>query len=187
MLDILKQDAAMLGIKNRITTHQSKWEDFCTNQSHDIAIASMTPAISSKAHFEKMIKSTNGIGIYVGWGAYKTNELLDTIIEAHPQMPQIPQKNFSGCMKTTEIMKILNRKKMPFETITFTTSWKEDYDYARVISYINDNLLRKEIAPHKNLINKILVEHTNNDKITFETKAEKRIILWKRYKISQNL
>jgi|GEM_PF-412839 len=175
MLDILKEDAASLNLEHPIKTHQSDWETFNVPQTYDIVMASMTPAISNESHIDKMLDATHAMGIYIGWGSYRRNHLVDALTLAH----QVPEKSLSGgCVKAAQFMNILKERSISFEFDYFKTAWKDAYTYEDALEYACDQLKRKEIIPNIQKVEAILHDFMENDTVIIETEAEKGIVLF---------
>jgi len=174
MLDILKEDAETLDLEHPITTHQSGWETFNTPQTYDIVMASMTPAISNEQHIDKMLETSHAIGIYVGWGAYRRNQLVDALMIAH----QVPEKTATGCVKAAQFMNILKQRNISFEFNYFQTSWKDTYTYEEALEYACDQLKRKEMIPDIQKVEAILQDFMENDQVIIQSEAEKGVVLF---------
>lgn len=177
MLAALNEDAHETGIQKHIHTHQSDWDSFPVNQKFDIVIASMTPAISDLPKIEKMIAATKKLGIYVGWGKYRINKLVEALVEAHTKVEEDCAS--AGCIKAAQFIDILEEKNIPYESSFFATSWSESYSFDEAKEYAYDQLKRKEIVPNEAIVESILVANLEGDKVQVMTEAEKGIILWK--------
>jgi len=175
MLKALNEDALQTGVSPSISTHQSDWDSFPLSQKYDIVIASMTPAISDKDKMEKMISASHNIGIYVGWGKYRTNKLVHALVKAH----NADECSSEGCTKASHFISILAEKNIPYESDFFETSWADEYTYEEAKTYAYDQLKRRKIEPDSEVVDAILASNTHGDKVLVHTEAEKGIILWR--------
>ena len=177
MLAALNEDANATGVKKQIHTHQSDWDSFPLEAKFDIVIASMTPAISDLEKIEKMLGASKGLGIYVGWGKYRINKLVEALVKAHTTAEEDCAS--AGCIKAHQFIEILKEKNIPFESEFFPTAWEEEYTFEEAKEYAYDQLKRKEITPNDEIVESILVANTHNDKVIVQTEAEKGMILWR--------
>jgi len=177
MLAALNEDAKEQGITSKVHTHQSDWDSFPLNQKYDIVIASMTPAISDLQKIEKMLGATKGLGIYVGWGKYRINKLVEALVKAH--LTEEEDCASAGCIKATQFIDILDEKKIPYESSFFETSWCDAYSFEEAKEYAYDQLKRKEIIPNEAIVESILNANREGDQVHVTTEAEKGIILWR--------
>ncbi|QIR75738.2 class I SAM-dependent methyltransferase [Sulfurospirillum diekertiae] len=176
MLAALNEDAKEQGLSAKVSTHQSDWDSFPLNQKYDIVIASMTPAISDLQKIEKMLGATKGIGIYVGWGKYRINKLVEALVKAHTKEEEDCASG--GCIKANQFIEILKEKNIPFESDFFATSWVDMYTFDEAKEYSYDQLKRKEITPDEEIVESILVSFLKDDKVHVKTEAEKGMVLW---------
>lgn len=176
MLDVLNEDASALGLSSQISTIQSDWEALKLDKKYDIVLASMTPAISSTEKVEKMIESSLGLGIYVGWGKFRKNAFVDALTNAHEAKDDCTKM---GCFKAAQFIEFLQNKNISHESYFFETQWEDEYSYEDAKEYAYDQLQRKEIVPNEAIVEKIMRENMVNGKIVVQTKAEKGVILWR--------
>jgi ubiquinone/menaquinone biosynthesis C-methylase UbiE len=176
MLEHLKQDAKALSLDSRILIYHSDWETFPLTESYDFVIASMTPAISNEAHIDKMLSAARSLGLYVGWGAYRNNDLVKELLEAHHYQEKPCEA--AGCMNTARFIDVLKQKHIAFHYAYFETSWTDAYDFEAAKEYAYDQLRRKSIIPDERSVEAVLKRHIKNKKVQVTTKAEKGMVLW---------
>ena len=176
MLAALNEDAKEQGLSAKVSTHQSDWDAFPLNQKYDIVIASMTPAISDLQKIEKMLGATTGLGIYVGWGKYRNNKLVEALVKAHTTEEEDCAS--AGCINANKFIETLKEKNIPFESDFFETSWTDTYTFDEAKEYAYDQLKRKEITPNEEIVESILVSFVKDDKVHVTTEAEKGMVLW---------
>lgn len=177
MLDALSEDATTYGVKENITIQQSGWDTFDLQDSYDIVIASMTPAISDLEKVEKMFSASKGIGLYVGWGRFRNNKLVNALVDAHKIVEEDCAS--AGCIKALQFIEILKEKNIPHEYDFFETSWTDTYTFEDAKEYAYDQLGRKEITPDDAIVESVLLSFLHDDKVHVTTEAEKGMILWK--------
>lgn len=176
MLAALNEDAKEQGLSGKVSTHQSDWDAFPLNQKYDIVIASMTPAISDLQKIEKMLGATKGLGIYVGWGKYRINKLVEALVQAHQTVEEDCAS--AGCINTERFIEILKEKNIPFESDFFETTWTDTYTFDEAKEYAYDQLKRKEITPNEAIVESILNSLQQEGKVHVTTEAEKGMVLW---------
>jgi len=177
MLDALKSDAEALKLRDYLTSYQSDWESFPLTQTFDIVLASMTPAISQEIHIDKMLSATHAMGLYVGWGRYKTNAFLEALMQAH----DAPEKMSGGCIKVADFMHYLDTKELTYSYEFFTTAWEETYTYDEAKTYAAEQLARKNLSPDERKVDAIIRDFMHEETVTIETQAEKGMVLFSKY------
>lgn len=174
MLNVLREDATKLSLDASVSLYQSDWDDFELQKTYDIVIASMTPAISNEILVDKMIDAAHTFGLYVGWGSYKINTFVDTLMAIH----KFNEKSSAGCIKTEKLITYMNHKKIPITYDYFQTSWSNTYSYDEALAYAQRELQRKNIAPNKEKIDELIKDFTQDGKVTIETRAEKGMVIF---------
>lgn len=177
MLEALNEDAAQTGVSHHVQTHQSDWDAFALAAPYDIVIASMTPAINDVQKIEKMLGASKQLGIYVGWGKYRTNKLVEALVQAHTRKEE-DDCSSAGCFRVAQFMEILDKKKIAYKSTFFDTGWEETYSFEEAKEYAYEQLGRKELTPDDAIIESILINHMQNDQVIVQTQAEKGVVLW---------
>lgn len=75
MLEVMQEDAQKFGIKN-LTTINSSWLEFADQKHYDIAISTMSPAISETSDFERFNQMAD-LKIYLNFAKRRTSTLLE--------------------------------------------------------------------------------------------------------------
>lgn len=176
MLAALNEDAKEQGVSEKVHTHQSDWDSFPLQKKYDIVIASMTPAISDEQKIDKMLSATKGLGIYVGWGNYRINKLVEALVQAHKTAEEDCAS--TGCINTNKFIEILKEKNIPFESDFFATAWTDTYSFEEAKEYAYDQLRRKDITPNEAIVESILTSFMKDGKVHVTTEAEKGMVLW---------
>ena len=173
MLEIFEYDKTTLLLDEKIDIYHSSWDDFEIKERFDIALASMTPAVSSQEQFDKFINSTSDFGIFVGWGEYKNNDIVDDLLSLHNGSKN---KTFG---QTIKFANYLATKDIKYKLEYFETSWSDDYSFNDALEYAISHLSRFDIVPNIELIKEILLKKTQDNKITFTTTAQKGVVAFK--------
>ena len=155
---------------------------FCANwhtieqleNSYDIVIASMTPAISSEADLQKLIHATRSIGVFVGWQTYQQNTLLNALFLAHGVSPLSYNTSFT----TKECLKFLEKNALPYNVHYFKTSWRRDFNYDEAKEYAYKHLLQMHSFPNEALIDSVLSHFMENNTVIAYNDAYKGIVLF---------
>lgn len=177
MLETLSEDATTYGVKEKITIQQSGWDTFDLKDSYDIVIASMSPAISDLEKVEKMLGASKGIGLYVGWGRFRKNNLADALVDAHKSAEAVSSPTLG--IRALQFIEILKEKNIPYEYDFFETSWTDTYNFEEAKEYAYDHLKYKGIRPDDAIVESVLRSFLHDGKIHVTTEAEKGIVLWK--------
>ena len=173
MLEIFEYDKTTLLLDEKIDIFHSSWDDFEIKERFDISLASMTPAVSSQEQFDKFINSTSDFGIFVGWGEYKNNDIVDDLLTLHNGTKNKTfgqAKRFATHLSTQNISHNLEY---------FESSWSDDYSYDDALEYVISHLIRFDIVPNKELVKEVLLEKMQDNKITFTTKAQKGVVAFR--------
>lgn len=173
MLEIFEYDKTTLLLDEKIDIFHSSWDDFEIKERFDIALASMTPAVSSQEQFDKFINSTSTFGIFVGWGEYKNNDIVDDLLTLHNGTKN---KTFGQAKRFATHLSIQN---ISYKLEYFETSWSDDYSFDDALEYAISHLSRFDIVSNIELIKQVLQEKMQDNKITFTTTAQKGVIVFK--------
>ncbi|KIM11952.1 MAG: hypothetical protein KU37_03645 [Sulfuricurvum sp. PC08-66] len=172
MLKKFSDDATRMEISHRVTLSHEPWTHLATPRSFDIVLASMTPAVSTLAQIDAMIEAVREQGIYVGWGAYRTNTLVKELFEAHDH----PYPDNTGSAR--RFSDALTQKKIAHTLSFFPTEWEERMHLNDARYYAIDQLERYDIEANESIIEPILHAHMTGSLVCFHTYAEKGIVLW---------
>jgi hypothetical protein len=72
----------------------------------------------------------------------------------------------------------LEQKSMRYHHTFFETSWTEIYTLEEAKKYAYEQLQRREITPQESVIDRLLSNSGDQDKVHITTKAEKGIVVW---------
>ncbi len=115
MLRILEEDAQARGVSN-ISTVQSGWDDFQTEEQFEVVFASMTPAIHDDASRDKLLRCISGWGIYMGFSDVIVSNVMADLFTRHDITPRI----FNNVRHMREW---LARKGIAYTAIPVTGEW----------------------------------------------------------------
>ena len=176
MLSLLKADAHAYHVDHLITVVQSDWESFTPAPDYDIVIASMTPAVAQAEHLDKMFHVAQKIGIYVGWGSYRTNAFVDELLRSHRQEDTCSS---AGCFRVDNFMQYLDQKSVPYEYTLFDTQWSDPYTLQDAKEYAYEQLQRRSLTGDEKSIDALIERYQQEGIVTITTKAQKGIVLWR--------
>lgn len=172
MLNKFRDDARRAEVDGQVTIRNMDWKKAAEPGNYDIAIASMTPAVSSDDEIDRMLQSAASCGIFVGWGAYRINKMLEALFEAHdcscPTMAGTTRR-FGDAM---------TRRGIEHKIHFFTTEWEERMNIDDARCYAYGQLERQSIEPDPCKVEAILHAHRTGNIVCFHTEAEKGVLLW---------
>lgn len=171
MLERFKNDLNIFNKSDKINLFCSSWDDFEVKQKYDIAIASMTPAVSNVEQKMKFVQCAD-FGIFVGWGEYKKNDILELLFE------KIGIDSNDAFGQTKRFAGLLEGKKIPFELKYFESSWSESHKLEDAIKYCQNHLQRFDKTATNEFLTNFLTEFIDNGKITMTTNAQKGLVLF---------
>ena len=146
MLEALQEDAKSVGVE--VKTIKSDGDSFESGERFDIVLAYITLAGKSIEAIEKLINYSKSLCIYVGWGAYKKNNLFIEILEAHKAEP----KKGGGCIKVPNFIEMVAQKGYTCKSGFFQTQWDKKMSFEDALSHINAMLDKDEFIPDQKLI-----------------------------------
>jgi len=173
MLERLKSDSHAAGVTEKIAAHKSDWDSFALDGEYDIVLASMTPAVSTDAHYDKYIQAAKKWGIFVGWGAYKRNAFLEGLLGHHGGKYIEPNN------KAAKFYDLITAKGKKANLDFFETEWAETYSMDKALDYAVSHLERTHISPDMEKIHSILDQWEQNGSVTITTQAQKGVVVWK--------
>jgi SAM-dependent methyltransferase len=173
MLRRLEADSRAAGVAAAITTRLSDWESFPLDAPYDIAVASMTPAVSTEAHFQKYIRAAGSWGIFVGWGSYKRNAFLEALMAAHGADYVMPPDKAARFYETVTAL----GKKAALGY--FDTGWEDRYSPDDAKEYAKSHLERDGIVPDETIIREVIARWEKNGEVAVATRAQKGVVVWR--------
>jgi precorrin-6B methylase 2 len=174
MLDIFKNDAQKLNVSDKIEIFNTSWDAFDVPQSYDVVLASMTPAVANVSQYDKFVGATHAYGVFVGWGSYKKNDVIDTIIEQTRL-----QKN-QNLNQAKKFAAYLDQKGIDYTVEFFETSWANAYAMDEAFEYAMNHLENRRLQVEQDIVKKVLKEFSNDNRVTFTTKAQKGVVVFQK-------
>jgi SAM-dependent methyltransferase len=171
MLEIFQSDVQALDVENTIDIYNTSWDAFDLQQSFDVAIASMTPAVANASQYEKFIGATHAYAIFVGWGSYKTNDVIDTIIE------QARSQKTQNLNQAKRFCAYLDKKQIRYAVEFFETSWTNEYEFDEAFEYATTHLQNRGLNVAPALVKEVLKRLSQNNRVVFTTKAQKGVVV----------
>jgi SAM-dependent methyltransferase len=171
MLEVLKEDAKKLGIKN-ISTKLTSWEDFkITGDKYDIAICTMSPAVSSASHFEKMTQCAK-TKIYLGWAGKRSSNILERLVEVHNATYTHP----NGAKQLCDWLDI---EKKSYQVLPFDEQRLTQKEFKKALQNFKWHLEIRGITPDVDKIKKVLENFCDKDGLITENMANHmNLIVW---------
>lgn len=172
MLDILGEDAKKIGIEN-LNIVESGWEKFHTcKDDFDIALCTMSPAISEISHMQKMHECAQ-TKIYLGWAGKRKSTILDEIFQAHKSYYKAP----NGAQR---LSKWLQSQNIDFKRVHLEESRKSTREFEKSVKNFIWHLQIRKVTPDESLVRSILENHQDvNGNVTEITNSKIDLIFWK--------
>lgn len=175
MLENLNADAKTLNLNN-ITTKQCDFRDFSADETFEIALASLTPALNNEAGFIKATRLFSEYFCYVGWGRLRKCDFIDEILHAHNARLELPI-GLPNVLVWLEKMGAKNIKHyyMP-------QRFSHDFDsIEKAIDSVEWNIDAHGVAIDKQKVRDFVEKHAKNGRISYESKREIGIALIPRF------
>lgn len=175
MLENLEADAKTLNLRN-ITTVCSSWEDFSTDLTFDIALASLTPALNNEEGFLKATRLFEKYFCYVGWGRIRKCDFIDEILRAHNAKLELPVglPNVLGWLKKLGVENVAHYY-MP-------QHFTHDFDSVEAaIESVEWNIDAHGAVVDKQKVREFVDRHAKNGRVKYESEREIGIALIPRF------
>lgn len=174
MLKIVNKKSEEFHLEAQLTLQHADWNTSVPEQTFDIVLASMTPAISTQNDIKTMLNATKSLGIFVGWKKYHNNTLLDLLLIAH----NVPEHHSNASIEVKEFLHTLEKASIAYNVHYFTTTWKRTYTFLEAKEYAYKQLLNRNIFPQEEKIDAILNDLLEEDSIVSENQSEKGVVLF---------
>lgn len=175
MLENLEADAKTLNLHN-ITTLCSSWEDFSTDSTFDIALASLTPALNNEEGFLKATRLFSEYFCYVGWGRIRKCDFIDEILRAHNAKLELPVglPNVLGWLKKLGVENVAHYY-MP-------QHFTHDFDSIEAaIESVEWNIDAHGAVVDKQKVREYVEKYAKNGRVSYESEREIGIALISRF------
>jgi len=170
MLEILREDAKKLGIKN-IKTDHGTWSDFDLNTRFDIAICTMSPAVKSVAEIEKFDTCANQ-KIYLGWAGTRDCTILDELFTAHKEIYSPP----NGAKR---VIKWLKSREIKYKEKGFEELKLRERTYSEALENYDWHLRVRGVKPNQKIIKNTIEKFCNSEKKVVEQTINKmKLLVW---------
>ena len=179
MLRIVHDKSVECDVSAYVTLQHENWNTFSHEQTFDIVLASMTPAISSAHDIDCMIQATKSLGIFVGWKKYQNNTLLDLLLIAH----NAPEHHSNQSIEVKEFLHTLEKASIAYNVHYFPTTWKRTYTYEEAKDYAFKQLLNRKIFPNEEKIDVLLHDIMEDNRIVSENKSVKGVVLFSKCEV----
>ncbi|HAH31504.1 MAG TPA: hypothetical protein DCL44_04220 [Elusimicrobia bacterium] len=138
----------------------------------DIALASMSMAVRSRADILRMEKAAGEYCVYIGWAGKRDNTFMERIFTAHGLAYAAPE----GGGKIVKILKRLKRK----AKIKFTAdSWVQRSTYKEALTGAIAHLKLNNVPVRREWLEKFIKAEVRKGHVAHKTLARKVLIVWK--------
>ncbi len=171
MLEILRQDAQKLHLKN-ITIFHTPWNTFFPSKdAYDMALCTMSPALSEAQDFMKMTQCAK-TKVYLGWAGRRSSQILEALFQAHHLTYSHP--NGAG-----KLARWLEEQKIAYTLIPFDEDRETTKDFDTALQSFIWHLEVRGVTPDKQKVEAVLRQYCDNDgTITEKMKNKMNLILW---------
>ncbi len=173
MLKIFRREKRLRGIKNAACA-LSVWSAMPAELlagRFDIALASMTMAVKTKADILKMEKAAPRC-VYIGWAGVRRNALLENVYAKHGVKYQAPE----GAAVVLKALKELSRAP---KVRLITDSWEKKASIADTLRDIEVGLKVNGARMDRPWVESLLKKMARKGKVRQVTSVRKALITWR--------
>ena len=174
MLERFRAEAKKRGINNAKTL-KSSWAEVPTSRvakKFDIALASMTHAVTTVKDLRKMEAAARELCVYIGWAGVRKNSYLSEIY-SHHGVRYLPP---AGAETVIPLFERLGRK---YRLVYLKDSWQWRGSPEDSLKDIEISLKTNGAAPDRTWLRGFMKRRTKNGTLTHTTIARKVIIVWR--------
>lgn len=172
MLAVYGRQCRERGIKNAACA-LTAWDEMpgaAVKGKFDIALASMTMAVKTRADVLKM-EAAAGTCVYIGWDGVRKNELLEKVYRAHGLEYKAPD----GAPRILKILRALGRR---FTVKRIRDSWEKATLPQEALREIEMNMKVNGARLKREEVKKMLAKRTRNGRVRQRTTVRKALIVW---------
>lgn len=136
----------------------------------DLALASMTAAVKTRADFLKM-EAAAPLRVFIGWAGVRRNALLEKVYAAHGVEYRAPE----GAGRALEILAALGRAP---RTVYLRDSWTKSASVAETLREIAVSMRVNGARFDEKKTRALLKPFTRGGKVRQLTRARKAVIVW---------
>lgn len=173
MLAVYRRQCRERGIKNA-SCARAAWAEMplaAVKGKFDVALASMTMAIKTRADVLKM-EAAAGQCVYIGWDGVRKNELLEAVYRAHGLEYKAP----AGAPKVLKILRALGRD---FSVRRIRDSWEKISTPREALREIEINMKVNGARLRRGEVERLLARRTRNGKVRQRTTVRKALLVWR--------
>lgn len=171
MLKVFRAERRRRGIKNA-SCLLAEWGKLPASRvaGFDLALASMTAAIKTRADVLKM-EAAAGRCVYIGWAGVRRNPLLEKVYAAHGLAYGAPE----GADRTLGILRALGRRP---RTVYLRDGWTRSASVAETLRELAVSMKVNGARFDEALTLKLLKPATRRGRVRQATLARKAVIVW---------
>lgn len=173
MLKVFRAERLRRGIKNAACL-LSEWNKLPVSRvagRFDIALASMTAAVKTRADVLKMEAAARERCVYIGWAGVRRNALLEKVYAAHGLAYSAPE----GAQRTLAVLQGLRRKP---RTLYLTDSWVKEESVEETLREIAVSMKVNGARFREDATRALLSRFTRAGRVRQLTRARKCVITW---------
>jgi len=136
----------------------------------DIALASMTAAVKTRADFLKM-EAAAPLRVFIGWAGLRRNALLEKVYAAHGVAYRAPE----GAERALKILAALGRAP---RTVYLRDSWTKSASVAETLREIGVSMRVNGARFDEERTRALLEPFTRGGRVRQLTRARKAVIIW---------
>lgn len=137
----------------------------------DIAFASMTAAVKTRADLLKM-EAAAPLCVYIGWAGLRRNALLEKAYAAHGLEYKAPE----GEERTLKLLRALGRRP---KTVRVRDSWTKTASVAETLRELEVSMRVNGARLDLELAKKLIKPFTRGGRVRQLTRARKAVIVWR--------
>ena len=138
----------------------------------DIALASMTMAIRTKADLLKMERAARELCVYIGWAGARRNSLLEKVYAAHGLEYRAP----AGAETTLKLLRALGRRP---KTVYINDSWTKEATVEETLRDIEVSMKVNGVPFRKAWTGPFVRSRARRGKVRQLTRMRKAVIIWR--------
>ena len=174
MLRLFRRERLAMGVTNS-GCRRAAWADLPRRDvagRYDIALASMTAAVKTRADVLKMEAAARELCVYIGWAGERRNALLERVYAAHGLEYKAPE----GASRTLAILRGLGRRP---RVLYMTDGWTKEASPEETLRELAVSMKVNGKELRRDWTTELLAARTRGGKVRQRTSMRKALIVWK--------